>query len=235
MAPRKTTFNSKWNEIYPWMNAVSKDDISAYCKYCKRIFSIPGKGEGCVRENAQSAKHKESAKHRATASSHSSDRFFLSMFRFVLMWNVPIKSCLFLILIYLEPKEVPNVQNRTKSCESQIELDTSECACALSRMFAKYIQQKNRIFENPHFNLNCYPFRAVRSSKCAKPNWIHWMSSWTRWQWRIIWNYVLDSNNNKKTGKCPRFFLLSHPRKQISADALVCDTYLRHRNASAKS
>lgn len=74
MGPRKTTFNPKWKEIYPWILPAPKDNFAAYCKYCNKSFSIAGKGEGCVKEHAQTSKHKEAE--RAATSSKSLDRFF---------------------------------------------------------------------------------------------------------------------------------------------------------------
>lgn len=78
MAPRKTTFNIEWTKKYPWINSVPKDNFKAYCKLCKKIFQIAGKGEGCVKEHAEGENHKRNE--RAAASSHSLHQFLQSMF-----------------------------------------------------------------------------------------------------------------------------------------------------------
>lgn len=62
-----------------------EDNFRAYCKLCKKIFSVAGKGEGCVKEHCESAKHKEAE--RAAVSSHSLNRFF---FKFVLIFLVKL-------------------------------------------------------------------------------------------------------------------------------------------------
>lgn len=79
MAPRRTLFNIKWKDIYPWINSVPDEEYKAYCKHCKKVFSVAGKGEGCVKEHADTAKHKEAE--RAVAISHSMQHFFNSKLR----------------------------------------------------------------------------------------------------------------------------------------------------------
>lgn len=61
MAPWRTVFNIKWKNVYPWLNSVPNDEFKAYCKLCKRIFSISGKGEGCVKEHASGSSPNERA------------------------------------------------------------------------------------------------------------------------------------------------------------------------------
>lgn len=78
MPPRNTAFNPKWKEIYPWVNSVPKENYKAYCKLCKKIFSVAAKGEGCLKEHANSDKHKELD--RSAVRSHSLDRYFSSMY-----------------------------------------------------------------------------------------------------------------------------------------------------------
>ena len=79
MAPRKTSFNQKWKQSYPWINSVPKENFKAYCKLCQKIFSVAAKGEGCVTEHAESTKHKEAE--RAAGRSNSLNRFFSRMYR----------------------------------------------------------------------------------------------------------------------------------------------------------
>lgn len=62
MAPRQSTFNSKWLKIHSWINAVPDDSSKAYCKLCKTIFSISTKGEGNVKQHAEGLKHKNAEK-----------------------------------------------------------------------------------------------------------------------------------------------------------------------------
>lgn len=62
MAPRQTSFNEKWMTKYSWINSVPDDKSKAYCKLCKRIFSISIKGEGNVKEHAEGIKHKNAEK-----------------------------------------------------------------------------------------------------------------------------------------------------------------------------
>lgn len=73
MAPRFTSFNPNWKRNYLWIDAVSGDKYRAFCKYCKKSFSIAAKGEGCIKEHANTDKHK--AAERDVASSHSMVRF----------------------------------------------------------------------------------------------------------------------------------------------------------------
>lgn len=68
MAPRQTSFNSKWLKIYSWINSVPDDSSKAYCKMCKSSFSIANKGEGNIKEHAERSKHKIAEK--------GVDRFF---------------------------------------------------------------------------------------------------------------------------------------------------------------
>lgn len=70
----KKTFNLKWKDTYPWLNSVPKDNLSAYCKLCKKIFPIGGKGISCVKEHAESEDHKKAER------AHSIHRFFSRMF-----------------------------------------------------------------------------------------------------------------------------------------------------------
>lgn len=58
MAPRNTSFNQKWLEKYPWIKTVANNDSLAFCKYCKKSFSISTRGENRVIEHANSSKHK---------------------------------------------------------------------------------------------------------------------------------------------------------------------------------
>lgn len=62
MAPRQTNFNSKWLEVYSWINSVPDDRSKAYCKLCKNFFSISSKGEGNIKEHAEGTKHKSAEK-----------------------------------------------------------------------------------------------------------------------------------------------------------------------------
>lgn len=80
MAPRKTSFNIKWKNIYPWIDSVSDDNFKAFCKLCKKTFSISSKGEGCIKEHSEGAKHKDAAK--STTSSQSLHRFFSRAYEF---------------------------------------------------------------------------------------------------------------------------------------------------------
>lgn len=80
MPSRNTAFNPKWKESYPWVNSVPKENYKAYCKLCKKKFSVAAKGESCLKEHANSNKHKESD--RSAVRSHSLDRFFSSMYFF---------------------------------------------------------------------------------------------------------------------------------------------------------
>lgn len=59
MAPRKTTFNSKWLKNYPWIQSVENDNSKAFCKLCKKVFSISTKGEASIKEHADGIKHKD--------------------------------------------------------------------------------------------------------------------------------------------------------------------------------
>lgn len=81
MAPRKTTFNNEWLKKYPWLNSVPRDHSSAFCKLCKKIFSVSGKGEGSVKEHADGDTHRRNE--RAASTSHNLQRFFPRMFLFV--------------------------------------------------------------------------------------------------------------------------------------------------------
>lgn len=74
MAPRRTVFNIKWKNVYPWLNSVPNDEFKAYCKLCKRIFSISGKGEGCVKEHALGEAHRNAE--GAVANTRSLHHFF---------------------------------------------------------------------------------------------------------------------------------------------------------------
>lgn len=80
MPARKTAFNPKWKEIYPWLNSVPDDNFKAYCKHCKQIFSVAGKGEGCIKEHAARSKHIDAV--NAACTSHSMHRFFSSRYQF---------------------------------------------------------------------------------------------------------------------------------------------------------
>lgn len=55
------------------------DDIyKAYCKLCNKIFSVAGKGEGCVKDHAEGDNHKRLERDKnQTLSLHS---FFASMY-----------------------------------------------------------------------------------------------------------------------------------------------------------
>lgn len=75
MSHKKTSFDSKWKTTYPWVNSVPKDNFSAYCKLCQKIFSLSGKGEDSLKEHAASVTHK----------SQSLSRYFSSMFSFHLV------------------------------------------------------------------------------------------------------------------------------------------------------
>lgn len=80
MPARKSSFNPNWKVTYPWINPVPNDNFKAYCKHCQKIFSVAGKGEGCVKEHAESGKHKDAE--RAATGSHSMQRFFSRTFLF---------------------------------------------------------------------------------------------------------------------------------------------------------
>lgn len=75
MAPRATKFNKKWTELYSWLSSVDDDSSKAYCKLCKKTFSIASKGEGAVKEHADGTKHKDAEK--STKMAQSLQRFFV--------------------------------------------------------------------------------------------------------------------------------------------------------------
>lgn len=120
MGPRKTAFNSEWKNRYPWINSVPKDNYTAYCKLCKKIFSIAGKGEGSVKEHAEGDNHKKIE--RAAANSQNLRRFFHRKFQFN---NIMSRVILIVVIILLESSETPGTpkeQSQTETSEdSQIE------------------------------------------------------------------------------------------------------------------
>lgn len=76
MPDRKTKFNEKWKETYPWVDSVANDVHKVYCKLCKSSFSIATKGQGRLTEHIATDEHRKAE--RAAASSHTLDRFFHS-------------------------------------------------------------------------------------------------------------------------------------------------------------
>lgn len=83
MAPRITKYNPKWQKKFSWLNSVDGDDTKAYCKVCKKSFSIAHKGESSIKEHAEGAKHKETEKMQSSAQSLHS--FFARTYKFNLL------------------------------------------------------------------------------------------------------------------------------------------------------
>lgn len=82
MAPRNTKFNIEWIKKYPWINSVPKDNFSAYCKLCKKIFSTAGKGEGSVKQHGDSVYHQKNQ--RSVAYSQPMHRFLPRTYHFLI-------------------------------------------------------------------------------------------------------------------------------------------------------
>lgn len=76
MAPRKTSFNTSWKKKYPWIDSVSGDQFRAFCKICNKSFSVSGKGEGSIKEHADTNKHQQAEKD--VAGSHSMTKYVKS-------------------------------------------------------------------------------------------------------------------------------------------------------------
>lgn len=76
MAPRLKKFNYKWKIIYAWIDSMPEDIHRAYCKVCKRDFSIGGRGENKVKDHQASRDHQIALEN----SKSSMRRFFQSMF-----------------------------------------------------------------------------------------------------------------------------------------------------------
>lgn len=76
MAPRLTKFNYKWKNIYAWIDSMPEDNHRAYCKLCKRDFSIGVRGENKVKEHQASRDHQTALE----KSKSSMRRFLQSMF-----------------------------------------------------------------------------------------------------------------------------------------------------------
>lgn len=72
---RKTAFNPAWKNTYSWINAVPGDDHSAFCKVCKKIFSVAAKGQGNIKEHAETEIHK---KNEQTSLSHHKLQHYFS-------------------------------------------------------------------------------------------------------------------------------------------------------------
>lgn len=121
MAPRKTSFNPNWKTIYPWVNSIPDDVCKAYCKLCKKIFNIAGKGEGSIKEHADGAKHKE--KERARSSTQSLQHFFAaSAFWFHILFDIEI----YFEFVFSEPHETPKSSNEENKIQTEYnDLNTS--------------------------------------------------------------------------------------------------------------
>lgn len=96
MAPRNTAFNPKWKKSYSWINSVDGDEFKAYCKLCKKVFSIAHKGEASIKEHAEGAKHKQFEK--STSSAQSLHHFFARTYKFNLTVSIsPFFACSFML------------------------------------------------------------------------------------------------------------------------------------------
>ena len=55
----KTTYCSYWEEESKWILKIKSDQCSAFCKVCKKPFSISESGIGEVKSHHRSKKHLE--------------------------------------------------------------------------------------------------------------------------------------------------------------------------------
>lgn len=81
MAKRPTRFNPDWKNEFSWVDSVPGDIYRAYCKLCKKSFSIAGQGYTKVKDHIKNLKHVESEKINKQRNSASSiARFMTGMF-----------------------------------------------------------------------------------------------------------------------------------------------------------
>lgn len=58
MAPKKkTNFSKSWEEKYGWVQEVADSKNDAWCKICKKMFSLSNMGEYALISHMQSKKH----------------------------------------------------------------------------------------------------------------------------------------------------------------------------------
>lgn len=83
MAPRKTAYNKKWKDKYPWISPVKDDSDRALCTLCNSKFKISSKGEGSVKEHADGDSHKKNEK--KAKFTQPLDRFLVRIFLLLLL------------------------------------------------------------------------------------------------------------------------------------------------------
>lgn len=80
MGPRKTVFNSNWLKVYSWISSVDGNDSKAFCKICKKAFSISSRGVASIKEHSEGDKHKSAEK--STTLAQPLQRFFTRTSKF---------------------------------------------------------------------------------------------------------------------------------------------------------
>lgn len=69
MAPKKkTNFSKSWEEKYGWVQEVADSKNDAWCKICKKMFSLSNMGEYALISHMQSKKHLDCQKNKKLVS-----------------------------------------------------------------------------------------------------------------------------------------------------------------------
>lgn len=153
----KEKFNKDWLARYPWINAVTKQPYKAYCRTCRRIFSI-AQGEKVVTEHDKTHPQKDENASVENASNENASIENVSVEN-VSVENAPVKKSvkIFEELNVESSEEDANISSikslkvnenprRRKSVYKEIYGSSSEGKISLNLIFLNCVQSYAILF-----------------------------------------------------------------------------------------